>query len=113
MERALLDLRPAGHRLLGGADPGQHTLAELVSWTFSNFAYPESYPADENEFAKYTASEQRGEGWRLLVAQHPTNFADGNTTFNWGIAGARFIVIPEVDVPSRRFDRALAVESPY
>jgi uncharacterized protein YwqG len=61
------------------------------------------------EIAAFDAAEQRGEGWRLLLQQADHYYPDEGLGLQWSVAGTRLIVIPEIDLAQKRFDRCFTI----
>lgn len=83
------------HQLLGSARDVQGPVVEEVSYWF-NEGFPESR-------ARYSDAELQGEGWTLLAQFEET---EGLT---FGDAGALYLVMPEIDLGARRFDRVMGI----
>jgi hypothetical protein len=83
------------HQLLGRSRDIQGPVLEEIPYWFEQ-GFPETREA-------YSEAELRGEGWRLL-AQFESS---GELLF--GDAGAVYYVLPEADLRSGRFDRAMGI----
>jgi hypothetical protein len=83
------------HQLLGASRDVQGPVLDEVSYWFDA-----GYPETRNDF---TESELAGEGWTLLGQ------IDSTGDLELGDDGALYLLIPEVDLTARRFDRVLGV----
>jgi uncharacterized protein YwqG len=84
-----------GHQLLGASRDIQGPVLDEVSYWFEN-----GFPETREDF---TEAELAGEGWMLLGQ------IDSTGDLMFGDAGAIYLLIPEVDLDARRFDRVLGV----
>jgi uncharacterized protein YwqG len=83
------------HQLLGPSRDIQGPVLEEVSYWLER--------GDAAARDDYSASEVAGEGWTLLAQ------IDSTGELMFGDAGALYLVIPEVDLELRRFDRVMGI----
>lgn len=88
------------HTMLGPPPQREHALPGIIKWWFEE--------VDEGR-DQYSDAELAGAGWTYLMSPGDAKYPGENLELDWSTAGGYLVLVPTVDLETRRFERAICI----